>query len=422
MIKGWQVTEKWQTFQRFAKVLLEDFKRGQLLQHAYAMAYVTLLSLVPSLAVSFAVISLFTPFLGENSSLIQQAKDFILSHLATGTGEQVVDYLDRFIANVDLKRIGFTGFIGTLFALILLLRHVEAALNRIFEVERDRPFFMRFIYFWTLLTLGTFLIALTIGTFSGFDLSSNTYGLLDLSENPIGGKIVYYVGIVIFFTLVFKIVPNRYVNTKPAIAGALVAALLLSIAIQLFGLYTKAFRTYEAIYGAALSAIPVFLLWMYIVWAIILASATLTWRLQKGIKQPESGLIATFDKGCKHQEYRLRAELPELLLAYIFQAYQRGNFSGLSPQEVSRSSSIPISWIEESIDSLKAIGLVYRVDDVETGEQKVFPTFLPDQGFKANCSAKLWSDYAKRLDDLKTELRLNQEAEAKLTARNEKSS
>ncbi|MFW7377985.1 MAG: YihY family inner membrane protein [Oligoflexus sp.] len=404
------MTEQVQLILRFAKVLREDFKRGQLLQHAYAMAYVTLLSLIPSLAVTFAVISLFTPFLGENSSLIQQAKGLILSHLAAGTGEQMIEQLDSFIANVDLKRIGFTGFIGTLVTLILLLRNVEAALNKIFEVEQDRPMLMRFIYFWTLLTLGTFLVALTVGTFSGFDFSGNTYGFLDLTENPIAGKIVYYVGIVIFFALCFKIIPNRFVGIRPAIAGAIVAAFLLSLAIQLFGIYTSVFRTYEAIYGAALSAIPVFLLWMYIVWLIILASATLTWRLHRGFRQIENGLSAAFNKGCTHQEYRLRADLPEMLIAYIFKSYQKGNFSGLNPEDVAITSSLPLHWVEEAIESLATAGLVRKVDDALTGELRVFPSFLPETDYTENCAQKLWSEYSQRVDGVLNELELSKQA------------
>jgi len=415
------VKEQLQIFFRFAKVLQDDFKRGQLLQHAYAMAYVTLLSLVPSLAVTFAVVSLFTPFLGENSSLIQQAKDLILSHLAAGTGEQVIEYLDGFIANVDLKRIGFTGFIGTLVALILLLRNVEAALNRIFEVAQDRPLFMRFIYFWTLLTLGTFLIALTVGTFSGFDLSGNTYGILDLSENPLGGKIVYYFGMVIFFTLGFKIIPNRFVGIRPAAIGAIVAAILLTLAIRLFGIYTSVFRTYEAIYGAALSAVPVFLLWMYIIWLIILASATLTWRLQRGFRQTENGLSAVFDQGCKHQEFRLRADLPQMLMAYIFKAYQKGQFNGLSPQSVASNSSLPLTWVEEALDSLTASNLVRKVEDTVSGEQRFFPTFLPEKMYSAECADKLWHEYNQRLDGVLAELQISKNSEPNVITKSEKS-
>jgi membrane protein len=404
------MTLDWQKARGLLHILNNDMQRGQLLQHAYAMSYVTLLSLVPSLAVTFAVISLFTPFLGENSSLVRELKGFILSHLATGSGETVTNYLDRFIENVDLKKIGFSGFIGTLVALVLLLRNIEAAFNRIFEVDKERPLLGRFIYFWTLITLGTFIAALTIGTFSGFNLDPS--GWLDMSENPLAGQLVYYLGFIIFFTLMFKLVPNRFVTLKSAFFGSIAATLLLTLAIRIFRWYTSIFTTYEAIYGAALSALPVFLIWMYVVWLIVLFSATLTWRLQKGFKTQQDELTSMFQLGEHHQEHRLRSELPELLLQHFYLRYQQAPFHGLSFEDLATRYAVPLHWLSEALETLTANGLVDRLLDPETGAERFIPTYLPGQLSEQDLKARLWQQYQDRLAKVSQELNVGENSSA----------
>ena len=79
--------------------------------------------------------SLFSPLFDQNSNLILDARRFILQHLASASGEQAIEYIEIFIANLDFKKIGISGFAGTIVTLILLLKHIEVALNKIFQVN-----------------------------------------------------------------------------------------------------------------------------------------------------------------------------------------------------------------------------------------------------------------------------------------------
>ena len=118
------------------------------------MAYVTLFSLVPSLAAVFTLLGLFLPILGEHSNLMDMARQFLFKNLATGSGTSVIEYLDRYIAGLNLKRIGMSAFAGLIVTLIILLRQIEEALNRIWMVHKARTMMTRFIYFWLFLVGG----------------------------------------------------------------------------------------------------------------------------------------------------------------------------------------------------------------------------------------------------------------------------
>lgn len=390
---------------RFCKIWFQDLKRGQLFEHAYSMAYISLLSLVPSLAVSFSVVSLFTPLLGGNSEALAQLKSFILKHLAAGSGDVVIDYLESFIANVDLKKIGFTGFAGTLASLILLLKNIEVALNRIFEVKQPRSLFIRFIYFWTIITLGTFLVALVAGIVSGFELNFSRPELTSLSAHPIITTSSYLFGLFLFFAFVFKVIPNRYVKFKYSATGALVASFSLSIAIEFFSFYTRSFKTYEAIYGAAFSAIPFLMIWIYIVWLIVLACASLTWRLQKGFQISERGKQLDFKPEEQHLQHRICASLPEMLLRHIELRSKQDDFSGFYPLELAKHSSLPSTWIDEAIVSLVDVGALTASLDLEHPERLVyFPKGnLDEQRIAKHCQL-LWSKYESLEQELHREL------------------
>jgi len=262
------------------KIFIDDIERCDLFKHASAMAYATLFSLIPSLAVTFALISVFKPFVGDGSTVFNELKFFILQNLTAGSGQQLIGHIETFMSNLDMKKIGLTGFAGLLVTLVFLLRQIEIALNRIWRVRKPRNMVTRFVYFWTFLTLGSFMTGLVVGIVSGFDLASlNPFETNSLKE----GKnfllsLIPFFATWGFFTLLYKIVPNCFVKFYYAATGAFVSSLLLNIGSGLYGWFTVNFTSYQAIYGA-LAAIPLFLMWLYVLWIITLLGSLISWRL-----------------------------------------------------------------------------------------------------------------------------------------------
>jgi len=395
-----------------AKILNNDMTRCDLFKHASAMAYVTLFSLIPSLAAVFALISLFKPFLGEEGSLYTMAKDFILQNLAAGSGEQVIQYIESFIMNLNLTKIGITGFAGTIVTLVLLLRQIEIALNQIWLVKKERNIFTRFIYFWTFLTFGTFVIGIAIGVISGFNFES--LNPFDKSVNVSVGHGVRtffttFLSSMVFFSFVYKIVPNTVVSFKDAFFGALPATILFTIASKFFGLYTNSFTNYAAVYGA-LAAVPVFLLWLYVLWLITLLGALLAWRSQQGFTL-HNKMDKSADKSVRvrYRNNKIQAALPYLTLLLIYQRFASAKGNGIQGCEIVDALRFPVSWVSDALDILLEHKLVIAGSDSQTdisndaAQNFYFPTTPAETLTLETVFARLGADVFAWLEEWKTD-------------------
>ena len=356
--------------------------RCDLFKHAYSMAYVTLLSLIPSLAAILGLISLFKPLLGENSAFILNIRSLILEHLATGTGEQAISLLENLLNNLDIAKIGITGFGGMLLSLILLLKQVETALNRIFYVNTARHVITRFIYFWTFLTLGSLLISLGFGFFSGINLEFITGINSNIGKlPPYLSSLFTFFGLFIFFTLMFKVVPNCYISINHAAIGAATAAILLVIAIRFYGYFTHTFTQYKLIYGA-LAALPVFLLWIYILWVITLFGAVVSWRASKGMEfnsnlEDKNNEMSSELKLRNHQ---IQSSVPLIALLAIHSHFEKGK-GGIFGHELALQLDLPSNWVADGIQFLVTTGYVVENQsspDIQGfWEKRFFPTAPP---------------------------------------------
>lgn len=334
------------------------------------MAYVSLLSLIPSLAAIFAVLSLFSPLLQQDSNIIAELKRFLLEHLAAGSGEQAIGYMEDFISNLDIQKIGITGFAGTLVTLILLLKQIELALNRIFFIRESRNLITRFINFWTFTTLGAFSLALFFGTLSNYD-SSGVNQIAEVLSNW-ANKII----MVILFTLLYKVIPNCHVKTKAALLGGLFSTVLLNISGKIFSSYVVLFSNYEVVYGAALAAIPTFLLWLYIIWLIVLLGAVLTWRVHMGFS---SSLNDSLTKNLYSQKEEIfaRFHLPGIVVFRVCQDFYANRGQGTHIESISTEIGLPPSWVQQTVLDLIEDNILIRSDDSKS--EHIHIAIPPDQ-------------------------------------------
>jgi membrane protein len=252
--------------------LATDFAECQLLTVASSLAYTTLLSLIPVLAVSFAIFQAF----GGLEKLYSTIEPFILANLAEGSSEEVIQHLRRFIGNVHGGAIGASGFLGLLVTSVSLLFSIEKTINRIWKVPNDRPWFTRLSSYWFFITLGPLALSIGVGV-----LTSEQLALARIFPSGFG---LIALAALAFFWL-FKFVPNRKVNWKPAAISALLTSISWNVARILYQIYTAKLVSYNKIYGS-LGAIPILLLWIYLMWVIVLSGVVVTSVLQKrfGIK------------------------------------------------------------------------------------------------------------------------------------------
>lgn len=354
---------------RFLWLLWRDAKSVDIFKDAYAMAYVTLFSLIPTLAACFALISLFTPLFGENSDLLKNAEGFILKNLATGSGEQAIQYLESFLANTDFKKIGVTGFASTLVTTTLLLQQIEVSLNSIFEVKEKRTMIQRFLYFWTILTLGTFSLAVSVGTLSSFAWSSR---YLDLTLSQTIVRDIFYMGGIFFlFLVIYKFGPNRFIKFKSSALGALTATVLLIQAIRFFSLYVTKFTSYQAIYGA-LAALPIFLLWLYVMWLITLLGALVTKRAMDGLPRGH------FDSQALNLQVRsdyFEVILPFIVLLKTYESYEKAEVC--TAEALSKQLFVTSTVVRKAFSDLTIADLVLcrHNEGKKGGSEEFFPRY-----------------------------------------------
>ncbi len=254
----------------FARTALERFREERGFIIAASLSYTSLLALVPLLAIGLSVLSAFPAFDAIKGQLIELA----LTYAAPHAGVDVQTYLDRFVANTS--NLTALGIVWLAVTSIMLLATVEGAFNAIWRVDSPRPLMMRLFAYWTTLTFGPLLFG------AGLSLSTVLFAVGNLSALGIdlgidaGGfvRLVPIVSAAVGLTVVYLALPHRRVEWRHALLGGIVAALLFEGLKVLFGVYVERVGTFESVYGS-LSALPVFLIWMYFAWAVVLFGAAI---------------------------------------------------------------------------------------------------------------------------------------------------
>ncbi|PTR07953.1 tRNA-processing RNAse BN [Nitrosospira sp. Nsp5] len=256
-------------FPDFAHYVLVRFFQHNCTQVAASLTFTTLLSLVPLIAIGLSVVAAFPAF-AEYST---QIKIFILTTMVPEAANRVIAvYMQQFADNaVQLTAIG-TAFLGAT-ALALMLT-IDKALNAIWRVTRLRPFLHRLLIYWATLTIGPLLIGASLSLTSWLIRIS-----MGLTEDIPGIKVALLqlaplLLTSIAFSIPYLIVPNRQVAWRHAIAGGVAAAVGFEIMKQGFAFYITHFPTYQAVYGA-FATVPIFLLWVYLSWLMVLLGAVI---------------------------------------------------------------------------------------------------------------------------------------------------
>ncbi len=252
------------------RVLLDtqtQIKQSQLLMVAASQAYVTILSIIPALALSFAVFQAFGGMQKLNSIIVP----LILSNLAEGTSDEVVALLHKFIDNTHAAAIGVGGLVGLIFTTMSMLSNAEKAINQVWQTRITRGFLQRIATYWLFITLGPLALSIVIGF-----ATSSSLPLMRFFPNGTG---MFLISIGLFFCI-YKWVPQAKVKSTYALISAVLTASCWNLARLGYSLYTEKVVTYNVVYGS-LGAVPILLLWIYIIWIIILTGAAFTAALQK---------------------------------------------------------------------------------------------------------------------------------------------
>ncbi|MFT4517869.1 MAG: membrane protein [Halioglobus sp.] len=256
--------EQW----RRSKYLFSRFVADRCSENAAALTYMSLFALVPLLTVLYTMASAVPAFQG----LEAQMQSFLFTHLLPESGSEIELYLNDF--SQQAKTLTGPGIAFLVVTAVLMLRNIEKAFNLIWRTRENRNPLSSFLLYWAVLTLAPISIGIAVGlstylnSFTGalaqFDILGTKAFLLQATPLILSTSA---------FSLLYAAVPNCRVPFGHAVIGGFVASMAFNLARAVFTDLVVG-SSFTFIYGA-FAAVPLFLLWIYISWNIVLMGGIL---------------------------------------------------------------------------------------------------------------------------------------------------
>jgi len=408
---------KWQRFINFWLLVWRSFVRNRCPVRAAAMAYGTLLALIPMLAVVMSITSTFlkkegqagiekfivrfvdnvTPPAelntntidsatqptnslgvapesdskdssakkgqGTGTILVQDEEPSLLGgRKPAGAQSAVAGKMNEFIQNTQSGALGVTGSVLLIFAAISLLTRIEVAFNEIWGVSRGRSWFMRIVLYWGVLSLAPILLVVVLGLTTGPHLVATKHFVTTL---PLIGEVLFQFGfqllpiivLCLSFAAFYMLVPNTKVHWCAALVGGFVGGLLLHLNSMCSVLYVSRVVSNSKIYGS-LGLVPVFMIGLYVCWLILLFGAQVAYAFQNRATYLE-------EKQVENINQRGREFISLRLMTFIGQRYLSGE-PAPSVVEMAEELAVPTRLIQQILQTLSAARLVIETAGQET--------------------------------------------------------
>ncbi len=315
---------------------------------AASLTFITTLSIVPVLAVSFSV----AKGLGVADILRKTIETQV-----SGIQPEVLEYLFQYVENTNASTLGIIGVLFLFYTVTRMLSSMEDAFNRIWNVPEQRPLYRKFSdYISIVMVCPLLFIAATTITAS---LKSNAYvefllGVQFLrSLVALALSLVPYLLIWIAIAVLYQLLPNTRVPVACALPGAIIAGTLWQVVQSLYITFQIGVAKYNAIYGS-FASLPLFLIWLNLSWLILLFGAEMSYAFY-GFGKVHPRSLRTLDQSC----FEPLALKIFLVLAERFRKGRRP----LTSREISLRLGIDPALINEVLDHLIRKSLVAQTKD-----------------------------------------------------------
>ena len=258
-----------QRYNDFIHSVLGRLRRDHILSHAASLAYSTLLSIVPFFIVIFSILSHFSVFDGVR----QQLNTLLINNLAYNFATEIRANVDVFLTHMN--QLDTLGVCFLFVFVILLMLNITQSFNHIWRTRGRFHYSVRFFIHMVVLIVSPILLALLLLAYPYFSffkvwIMHKSYLAWLLS---VWAFLPSVVGVVLF-TLFNYYLPNAKVRFLAAVIAGVFTELAFFVAKTLFQFYLLHFNYNQLIYGA-LATIPLFLIWLFVAWCIILTGAVL---------------------------------------------------------------------------------------------------------------------------------------------------
>lgn len=357
---------KLEKFIHFWALVGRTFVANRCLVRASALAYTTLLSIIPLLAVglSFAMSILKTDthrldsWIKTSISRIAPAIGLVPATGNEDAQQKIIEYVHNAINVVGSGRLQTTAVIALLFVGISLLSNIEATLNDIWGVQRGRSWFNRIVLYWSTITLVPLLLLLAVGLSAGPYFRA-TQDIID--SMPLLGHFLYsvlpIVVLVITFSLFYVLMPNTRVRPDAALIGGIFGGILVHLNNKFSSIYLGQVIQSTTVYGS-LAVLPLFLIGLYFSWVIVLFGAQVSYAWQNRRRYFQERMT-------ENVNHRGKEFLALRVMTFLAQRF----YSGTTPPtllEVSDILAVPSKLLQKVIEPLIQTGLIVETAAKET--------------------------------------------------------
>lgn len=296
---------------RLFHLAFQGFFSNRCLLLASALTYTSLLSLVPLLALMFSILK----GLG-----VQNRLEPILLEKLSGGSQEVVSQIIRYIDRTNVKTLGALGLAGLIVTAISLIGNIELALNRIWGVQKTRSLGRKFSDYLSVVLTCPILMVAALGLTSSVQSVTLVRSILQLPGVSylllVLAVLSPYLLMWIVLTFLYSYLPNTAVPLRSALFGGVIAGTLWQLTQWAYVHFQIGAAKYNAVYGA-FAQLPIFLVWLYLSWTIILIGAAISFAHQN---------IRTFKKELSGEpvRYAFKEELGLKLLLLIGRSFYAG--------------------------------------------------------------------------------------------------
>ena len=272
---GWGAPGRWlMLVLRYLYAVLRDMFAGQLTLRAMSLVYTTLLSIVPLIAFSFAVLK------GFGVGKVLREKMYLILEPLGERGEEITAKVMEIVDNVNSGLLGGISLALFIYTAISMVQKVEEAFNYAWYVSKPRSFARRFTEYVFVLMIGPVFIVVALGMIGSLQNEAFVQWLLQ-SEiiGPIfvaTSKLTPYLFVTLVFAFMYWFVPNTNVRISSALVGGLAGGALWATLSVVFAAFIVTAARTQAIYGSFAIAITT-LIWLYLNWLVLLVGAQLAY-------------------------------------------------------------------------------------------------------------------------------------------------
>jgi membrane protein len=335
-------------------LVIRDFRDDQCLLRASALTFTSILSLVPFFALTFAVLKGF--------GVHNKVEPLILNRVAAGS-QEIVDRVITYINNTNMTSLGAIGLVTLILTVVSLLGNIEEAFNVIWGVKETRTFYRKFSDYLSVVIIGPILLLAAVSITTSLQSQSLVRWLVEKSY--LGDLLLFlfrlapYVTIWMALVFLYTFIPNTRVRFKSALIGGVIAGTFWQLAQWGYIHFQVGVGKYNAIYGT-LAILPVFMVWIYTSWLIVLFGVELVCAHQN---------IRTFLLEARNTSFSHRSR--ELLSLAILEKIGASFHFGSRPrsaEQLAEELDIPVRVVGEFIACLTESGFILAM----AGESATF--------------------------------------------------